>query len=189
MTRSTDDDDASLTARCLGGDAAAWKALVHRYQRLVYAVAQRARLDDHGIADVFQTVFARLIEHLPRLRQPERLQAWIVTTAKRESLLQHRRGQRTISMTPEDETDATRWDGVDDSPLPEQVLIELQQASQLRAALERMDVRCRELLLLLFRDDDETLPYEEVARRMGMPIGSIGPTRSRCIEKLREILE
>ncbi len=189
MGGPTDEDDASLVARCLRDEGTAWETLVRRYQRLVFAIVRRAGLDEHAAADVFQTVFARLIEHLPRLRQPERLQAWIVTTAKRESIAQSAKGRRTVSLTPTDDEDGARAvdEVADDSPLPEEALIELQQVNQVRLALERLDSRCRELLLLLFRDEDDSVPYDEVARRMAMPVGSIGPTRSRCIEKLRAL--
>jgi RNA polymerase sigma factor (sigma-70 family) len=188
VTRLIDEDDASLASRCVRGEAAAWTALVQRYQRLVYAIARRAGLDDHAVADVFQTVFARLVEHLPRIRQSDRLQAWIVTTAKREAISQHRRAKMTVSMTPaSDDEDATQWDIADESPLPEDVLIELQQLDLLRKALEALDGRCRDLLTMLFRDRDEAIPYDEVARLMGMPVGSIGPTRARCLDKLRTI--
>lgn len=184
-----EDDDATLVARCRRGDGEAWAALVQRYQRLVYAVAMRVGHDAHVAADVFQTVFARLVEHLPRIADPNRLQAWIVTTAKREALLLRRRGERTVSMTREDEDDASgaapEWELADDDALPEQALDDMQQAHRLRLALERLDRRCRELLALLFRDEDETVAYDEVARRMDMPIGSIGPTRARCLAKLR----
>ena len=86
MPEPAPEDDAALVARCRSGDGAAWAALVRRYQRIVYAIAMRTGADEHAAADVFQTVFARLHEHLPRLSPPERLQAWIVTTAKREAL-------------------------------------------------------------------------------------------------------
>lgn len=186
MTRLADEDDAALAARCVRGEAAAWEALVRRYQRLVYAIVRRAGLDEHAAADVFQTVFARLIEHLPRLRQAERLQAWIVTTAKRESIALSVRGRRTVSLTPEDDAQAVD-EVADAAPLPDEALGELQQLHQLRLALERLDSRCRELLLLLFRDADEAVPYDEIARRMAMPVGSIGPTRARCLDKLRAL--
>ena len=191
MTERDHEDDASLVTRCLRGEGAAWETLVERYQRLVYAVARRAGLDEHAAADVFQPVFARLIQHLPRIEEPRRLQAWIVTTAKREALLQCRRGKRTMSMTrPDDARDeAPEWDIADDSPLPEDVLADLQQVHHLRLALERLDDRCRELLQMLFADDDEKMPYEEVARRLGMSLGSIGPTRSRCLDKLRRLVD
>ncbi len=97
------DDDASLVARCRQGEAAAWAALVGKYQRLVYAVVMPVGFDEHGAADVFQTVFARLLLHLPKLEHPDRLQAWIVTTAKREALRRRQVGQRTVSLTRDDE--------------------------------------------------------------------------------------
>jgi len=191
MTGLADEDDAALVARCRRGEAAAWEALVHRYQRLVYAIVRRTGLDEHAAADVFQTVFARLVAHLPRIADPQRLQAWIVTTAKREVLLALRRGQRTVSMTRDDDADgeAAEWDVADDAPLPEDALAELQQLDGLRRALDRMDARCRDLLLMLFRDDSDKLPYEEVAQRLGLSVGSIGPTRARCLGKLRGLVD
>lgn len=187
---ATEPDDATLVARCRRGDGEAWAALVRRYQRLVYAVVLRGGLDEHAAADVFQTVFSRLLQHLPRIAEPQRLQAWIVTTAKRELLLQRRLGQRTVSMTvddPEGEGGTSpAWDLADPDPLPEQALEALQQAHRVRLALERLDERCRTLLSLVFRDEDEALPYDEVARRMAMPVGSIGPTRARCLAKLKQ---
>jgi RNA polymerase sigma factor (sigma-70 family) len=183
-------DDAALVSRCLDGDAAAWDALVRRYQRLVYAIALRASLDEHGAADVFQTVFARLVQFLPRISEPAKLQAWIVTTAKREVLLLRRRADRTVPMTvPGDDVSAgpPGWEIADDSPLPDEALDELQQLAQVRLALERLDKRCRRLLLELF-GDNEKVAYDNVALRLGIPRGSIGPTRSRCLAKLRSSL-
>ena len=191
MTGLAEEDDATLVARCRRGEAAAWEALVHRYQRLVYAIARRVGQDEHAAADIFQTVFARLLVHLPRIADPQRLQAWIVTTAKREALLALRRGQRTVSMTRVDDggDDAPEFDVADDSPLPEDVLADLQQQELVRRALDRLDARCRELLRMLFRDDDDKLPYEEVAQRLRMSVGSIGPTRARCLAKLRGLVD
>ena len=76
----------------------------------------------------------------------------------------------------------------DPSPIAEQVLDELQQQHRLRLALEKLDARCRELLLLVFRDDDDALSYDEVARRLAIPVGSVGPTRARCLGKLRTLV-
>lgn len=192
-TRAETDSDTALVGRCRQGEAAAWALLVRRYQRLVYAVAMRTGMDEHGAADIFQTVFARLLEHLPRLAQPERLQAWIVTTAKREALRVRHVGQRTLSMT---RTEDEEGDGqgledtlTDETPLAEEALSALQQQHLLRLGLDRLDERCRALLQLLFRDDDEHVGYDEVARRLAMPVGSIGPTRSRCLGKLRKLME
>jgi RNA polymerase sigma factor (sigma-70 family) len=119
MHDSESQDDAALIARCRQGDGAAWAALVRRYQRIVYAIVRRAGADEHAAADVFQTVFSRLLEHLPRLTQPDRLQAWIVTTAKREALRARHLAQRTVSMTrADDATGAALEDTLrDDAPL------------------------------------------------------------------------
>lgn len=183
---SPGDDDARLVAACLRREPAAWRALVARYQRLVFAIVRRAGLDEAAAADVFQTVFVRLLAHLPRLAEPSRLQAWIVTTAKREALLQRRRGQRTVSMYDDDGN--ADIDPADDALLPEQLLDDLQQQARVRQAVARLDERCRALIELLFRDDDSRLPYDDVARRLGMPVGSLGPTRARCLDKLRRLV-
>ena len=188
---SPPDDDASLVARCLQGEAAAWAVLVRRYQRLVYAIVVRAGLDEHAAADVFQTVFACLLPFLPRLTQPDRLRAWIVTTAKREALRVRHLGRRTVSMTAPDDAPGEGLEDTlpDDTPLAEDALSALQQLDLLRAGLDRLDARCRDLLLLLFGDDDERPAYDEVARRLAMPVGSIGPTRARCLGKLRALVD
>ena len=192
MPEAEPQTDAHLVARCRQGDGSAWRLLVQRYQRLVYAVARRAGLDEHAAADVFQTVFSRLLEALPNISQGDRLRAWIVTTAKRETWRQLRHGRRTVSMTADSDSDAgdTVVDDIaDESPLPEQLLEDLQQLHVLRLAMERLDPRCRSLLTLLFSDPSERLPYEQIAIRINMPAGSIGPTRARCLGKLRGLFE
>jgi RNA polymerase sigma factor (sigma-70 family) len=182
-------EDAALVARCRNGDNNAWTALVKRHQRLVYAIVMRLGLDEHSAADVFQTVFARLVQHLPRIVDPERLQGWIAVTAKREALLQLRRSRRTVSMSrDDDDDDAAEWDFADSASRPGDALELLQQIDRVRHGLDRLDERSRDLLLLLFRAEDEKIPYDEVARRMGMSIGSIGPTRARCLAKLRRLM-
>jgi RNA polymerase sigma factor (sigma-70 family) len=185
------DGDVRLVARCLSGDSGAWAALVQRYQRLVYTVARRAGLDDHAAADVFQAVFERLFKQLGQLRQPERLQAWVVTSAKREALALCRRQARNVSLDAEPAGDEVpdRLSLADDDPLPEQVLDDLQRMHRLRSALDSLDARCKGLLALLFADDDERLPYDEVSQRLDLPVGSIGPTRARCLGKLRKLYE
>jgi RNA polymerase sigma factor (sigma-70 family) len=184
-------EEAELVRRCIAGDAAAWAALVARYQRLVYAIVVRMGLDEHAAADVFQTVFERLVKHLPRLSDPSRLQAWIVTTARREGLRTRSTGRRTESLTRTDADggDELSVDIADDAAGAEAQIEELQQLHLLRLALERLDTRCRELLKLLFGDADERVPYEDVAAQLSVPLGSIGPTRARCLAKLRRLLE
>lgn len=182
--------DAALVAACLRGESAGWEALVRRYQRLVYAVVRRMGMDEHTGADVFQTVFSRLLTHLPRIADPSRLQAWIVTTAKREALLLRQRAERNVSIDIETEDGARAWDPADSAPLTEDVLDELQQQHQVRQALDGLDDRCRKLIEMLFNHDDDTpLAYDLVAHSLNMAVGSIGPTRARCLAKLRRSLE
>ena len=183
-------EDGALVARCRNGDGAAWGELVQRFQRLVYAVVTRAGLDEHTAADVFQTVFERLLAHLPKLEHPERIHAWVVTTAKREALRVRHLGHRNVSMT---RTDDASGEGIedtlaDDAPLAEDMLDELQQLDLLRRGMDRLDARCRDLLTLVFRDEDDQLGYVDVARQLVMPVGSVGPTRARCVDKLRRLV-
>lgn len=179
-------DDVALVHACLDEDAGAWRALVARYQRFVYAIALRCGLDESAAADVFQSVFERLHANLPQLRQPDRLQAWIGTTAKREALRLRQRAAREIAIDPD------QPGGLDDlpsdDPLPEVALAELQLLDRLRQALDRLDDRCRALLTAIFLEADEEPAYREIAARLGMPIGSLGPTRARCLQKLRQLL-
>lgn len=181
-------DDAALVARCKAGDESAWRSLVKRYQRLVYAIVRRMDMDEHACADVFQTVFSRLYENLPRIEDPSRLQAWIVTTAKREGLLQRRRALRHVSFTPIDDEDEASIDIEDEAARPDEATERLQMANLVRNALEALDVRCRDLLTMLYADD-EAVPYDEIAARLAIPVGSIGPTRARCLAKLRGLVE
>ena len=135
-------------------------------------------------------MFARLLLHLPGLAQPERVQAWVVTTAKREALRQRQQARRHTSLTRADDAEGDGLEDslADDSPLAEDALAQLQQLDLLRAGLDRLDQRCRDLLLLLFNDDDAGPAHGEVARRLAMPVGSIGPTRARCLGKLRKLM-
>lgn len=186
--------DAELVAHCRGGQEAAWRVLVARYQRLVFTVPRRAGLGDADAADVFQATFSALFEQLDTLQQADRLHAWLVTTARRQTLqqLQRLRRHAAVPLGGARRTD----DGVDESPDvpdedalgPPERLEELQAQDRVRRALETLDGRSRELLSYLYLSDPP-LAYEEVAERMGMALGSVGPTRNRCMDKLRRALE
>ncbi|WP_374676148.1 RNA polymerase sigma factor [Ideonella sp.] len=189
-------NDADLVRACQRGSPAAWRTLVQRYQRLIYTVPRRAGLDEHEAADVFQVAFTALWQQLPRLQQPERVQAWLVTTARRETLRRLRQRQREAPLAAavggptEDETgnpaDAEPVDH--DALLPAEQLQALQAQQQVQRAMARLDARSRELLSYLYLSDPP-LSYEEVAGRMGMALGSVGPTRARCLDKLRQALQ
>jgi RNA polymerase sigma factor (sigma-70 family) len=183
--------DAELVHRCREGHQAAWSMLVRRFQRLVFTVPRRAGLSEEQAADVFQVVFSRLFEHLDRLDDPSRVQAWLVTTAKRESLRLRELGRRVVDLAPAADADDDGGDPLDrfasDSPLPEDLLADLQQQDRLARAVAQLDERSRRFVELLFLQEDP-LPYTEIAARLGIAEGSIGPTRARCLEKLRTIL-
>jgi RNA polymerase sigma factor (sigma-70 family) len=193
MTLPQDPSDAELVARCREGQQAAWSMLVRRFQRLIYTVPRRAGLNDEQAADVFQTVFSRLHENLSKLDDGSRVHAWLVTTAKRESLRVLEQSRRLVSLAPPGDGDDAGADEdpmdrlPDEGPLPEELLSTLQQHDRLRQAVDRLDPRARQFVELLFLQD-EPLPYSEIARRLGIAEGSIGPTRARVLEKLRTLL-
>lgn len=174
------DDAAELVERCLRGDAAAWRAFVDRYTRLVWSVIRRHRLDDADAEDVHQTVFASAISNLESLRDAERLVAWLSTTTRRECWKTLRRRDRLRpSMLPEDLASST-----DEGTLG---IESLERRQIVRESLVELGGRCQRLLEALFSVPGEP-SYPEIAARLDMPIGSIGPTRARCLGRLAEIL-
>ena len=183
--------DDELLQRCRAGQAAAWSTLVRRYQRLIYTIPLRAGLGEEAAADVFQITFARLFEHLDRIQDASRVRAWLVTTAKRESLSlleqQHRRAEETLDGDPDDPDTDRLAQLPDPSPVAEDQLAELQDQDRLRRAVDRLDPRSRQFVELAFLQD-EPLSYSELAVRLGIAEGSIGPTRVRCLDKLRRLL-
>lgn len=182
--------DEKLLKDCRSGDASAWETLVNRYQRLIYAIARRAGLDRDQSAEVFQEVFTTLLEKLDDITQPERLHAWLVTTARRKTwrlLSRESRWQKPAAMAEEEEADQLEA-LPDGAALPDEVLVRLEEQHRVRQALSALDERCRKLLTLLFYSP-EPPPYAEVAAAIGAKEGSIGPTRARCLQKLLRLLE
>lgn len=181
-------DDERLVLACRQGDEDAWETLVHRYQRFVYSIPRRAGLDSDLAADVFQQVFATLCEHLHRLEQPGRVKAWLGTTARRESWRVNRQFRAThpLPNVSDDEEDGVA-DIPDESFLPEDVLMQMEAQDRVRAAVDSLDERHRTLMLLLFYQP-EPMSYAEIAETLGVSEGSIGPTRARCLQKLRKVL-
>jgi RNA polymerase sigma factor (sigma-70 family) len=183
-----DDSDLQLVSDCRQGDQLAWEKLVRRYQRLIYAIPRRAGLSEDQAAEIFQDVFTTLFEKLDDIEEPERLQAWLVTTTRRRTL-------RTISQMPAtsrlddaaDDLARTAEMLRDESPLPDEQLLVLEEQHRIRTAVAQLDERCQTLVRLLFYQS-EPPSYAEVAEVLGVPEGSIGPTRARCLGKLLRIL-
>jgi len=179
MAESVDTGD--LLARAARGDDDAWREIVARYQRLVYATVWGFRLAPEDAEDVFQETFLRLHRHAARLRNPAGLARWIALTARRLCLdhLERRRVRGEIQMAD---------DYIDPAPEASEQLERLERAQAIREALALLSPRCRVLLEhLYFRA--EPLSYRDIARVLDMPVGSIGPTRARCLESLLRKLE
>ncbi|HYH84340.1 MAG TPA: sigma-70 family RNA polymerase sigma factor [Pyrinomonadaceae bacterium] len=180
--------DEQLLASCRRGEEGAWEALVHRYQRLVYAVPRRAGLDEDAASEIFQEVFTALLESIESIEQPSRLQAWLVTTAKRKTwrAIGRAKAMRHFA-TDENDEQSEMYDLADERVLPDEALAKLEEQHTVRAALGEMDERCRKLLQMLFYRA-EPPPYSEIAAALGTSEGSIGPTRARCLKKLLDVL-
>jgi len=178
-------EDARLVERCLAGDTRAWAALVRRHERLVYAVGRSYRLSDEDLADVFQEVFSALVRGLPKLREPRTLVRWLSSTTQRiaRAIALKRRREAALA-APIDAEPALQAD----LPAAGEELEQLEEQALVRLALGTLPERCRNLLGALYFEDP-TPSYETISRRLGLPIGSLGPTRARCFERLRSAYE
>lgn len=176
--------DGELVSACLEGNSWAWDTLVERYKRLVYSIPMRAGLSEEDAADVFQTVFVSLFEHLHTLRDAQGLAKWLIIAAQRESWTVSRKRRRE----PVDE-DVVLSALASDNPgvTPEQFVSLASDQALILEALERLGGTCKDLLWLLYFDPNEPA-YAQISEQIEMPVGSIGPTRARCLQKMREIL-
>ena len=163
-----------------GGDRLAWDSLVDRYTRLVWSIVRGFRLDEATAGDVSQTVWLRLVENLERIRNPERLASWLATTARNEAIRTKRIYQRTVPT-------AVEFQIVDSDPALDAGMLASERDGEVAAAFATLDEDCQQLLRAVTADPP--IDYETIAEMLGRPIGSIGPTRARCLEKLRRALE
>lgn len=173
---------ADLVQSARSGDKNAWEAIVDRYSNMVWTVARSHRLTAADAADVSQTTWLNLLDHLDDIREPERVGAWLATTARRESLRVIRMGQRQVAMPNEqiDERDHGTHRALDSD------LLEAERDVALWDAFDRLPERCRLILPLLM--GEKSLSYKEFSQALQMPIGSIGPTRQRCLDHLRRLV-
>jgi RNA polymerase sigma factor (sigma-70 family) len=177
------DDVARLLERAAAGEQAAWNEIVDRYTNLLWSVGRAHRLDTAAINDIVQTTWLRLLESLGRIREPERLAGWLATTARRECLAVLRHGRR----------EDAGWSDDDFAELPDEKapaldlsLLTDERDSVLWSCFVKLSAQCQKLLRVLMAVDPQS--YAEVSAGMGMPIGSIGPTRMRCIGVLRKLV-
>ena len=186
-------DDEVLLTRCRRGDERAWGTLVARYERLVHAIPLNLGLGPDDAADVTQASFAALLRSIDTIDTPGRISAWLSTVAKRESIriIERRTRERALGERVQGEARSDGGDhGVDDA-MPA-VAADDERVHQLAAdvewvhqGLQQVSSRCREVLTTLYFSG---ITYEEAATRLGMPIGSLGPTRGRCLDRLRAVL-
>lgn len=174
-----------LLRGCRRGDARSWNTLVERFQGLVYSIPRRMGLSDDDSSDVFQATFTALFKHVDRIESASTIPKWLSTTASRESfrLIRQRRNQSVIDIEDQTLEDVLK---AEDVAVDEQVL-KAEMAELISAGLSSISPKCQELLQLLYRADE--VSYQDISDQLGMPIGSIGPTRARCLEKLRSVLE
>ena len=183
-----EESDMQLVLACRRGDQVAWERLIRRYQRLIYAIPLRAGLDEDHAAEIFQDVFTTLFQKLNDIEEPEKLQAWLVTTTRRKTLHEISRAQvRRSHVTTDEPTQVTTFIR-DEAPLPDEQLVILEEQHHIRTALSSLDSRCRRLLEMLFYLA-EPPSYADIAASLGIPEGSIGPTRARCLAKLLRLLK
>ena len=174
-------DLAALVEEAAGGSQEAWNALVDRFASTVWAIARGHRLNQSDAADVFQTTWLRLVEHLDKIQQPDRVGAWLATTARHESLRVLRMGGRQVPNGADFETiPDTRSERAPDADL-----ISSEQSRVINDLVELLPVRSQTLLRLL--SADSPLSYKDISEALSMPIGSIGPTRARALDQLRRL--
>ena len=178
-----------LVKAAAAGDEMAWRSLVEEFSSLVWAIARGFRLSPADAGDVYQTVWLRLAEHLGRIQNPDQLGAWLATTARRESLRLVRSRARSIPMDDAALSDLMRADEAS----PEQAVLEAEQArleseraKQLWRAFSELSARCQQLLRVLMAKHRPS--YTEAAAALDVPVGSVGPTRARCLQQLRRLM-
>jgi RNA polymerase sigma factor (sigma-70 family) len=173
---STEDDH--LIAACLNGDEHAWRTLLERYNRLIYTIPLRFGFS-HGVAEeIFQEVCIIVLEKLVTLQEPARFRSWLITIVRRVCLQRLRDQNNDVAIDDFVEEELT-------APAPERFVLETEQRAALLTALNQLDERCQTLLRALFFEQP-ALSYEAIAHLLMTPLGSVGPLRARCLERLRQ---
>ncbi len=170
-----------LLDRCLRGDQAAWGAVIDQYSGLVYGIARRCGLREHECDDVAQSVFGTLVRRLSTIRDRAALAGWLATAAKREAWRVKKHASRAQSQGEGPAPFVAEASG------PDEAIEALERAQRVRDALEELGQRCRDLLSAVASAVGK-VDYAALSGRLGIPVGSIGPTRARCLARLAELL-
>lgn len=174
-------DDLSLKLKAAAsGDEEAWQSLVIRFRSLLLSVARNSGCNADQAEDALQNTWLRLFEQVNRIREPEAIRGWLATTVRRESWRIVRESRREVLTDRHDDHDIPECDS------PEGAVLVAEQREVLMEALSDLTPRARRLLAALVSDSPR---YEEISRALGIPVGSIGPTRQRAIKQLRRSLK
>ena len=176
-------DIPRLVQRAAEGDRWAWERLVDQYARLIWAMTRDFRLVESDAADVAQATWLRLLEHIDRLEYPDRVGSWLAATARNECLRSVAARKRVVLV----HNDVDLKGNVVPGPEIDERLLADERAQAVREALSRLPARWQRLLELLMSDPPAS--YAEISDELGLPVGSIGPTRGRCLDRLRELLQ
>jgi len=174
--------DARLIRGCLNGDDRAWSALIDKYKNLIYSIPRKYGAGPVDAADIFQAVCLELFSELPRLRKRSAFRSWLITVAAHQSF----QWKRKIARRAEDELTFEDEQRLDTGP-PADLVEQVQREQVLRDAVAQLPPRCREMITMLFYREPP-LPYRDVARQLGLAIGSIGFIRARCLKRLERII-
>ncbi len=179
--------DEELVRACRDGDESAWEEITFKYQKLLFSIPRRAGLSHDLAADVLQDVFTTLFIKLDSLEKPEFLRAWLITTTRHKTIHLISRETKGRPRSIDDQENDAAFEVIDKAPLADEVLVTLERQNQIETALTEIDERCRQLLVMLYLDDNK-VPYSEIVEKLDIPLGSIGPTRARCLQKLLKFL-
>lgn len=175
-------DIAELVRGAAAGDRRAWERLVDQYARLIWSITTEFKLTESDAADVSQTTWLRLLEHIDRIQHPDRVGSWLAATARNECLRSLAARKRVVlAQDDEDLTDVA----ASGAEIDEGILAD-ERDQVVRDAVSRLPGRWQRLIELLMADPPTS--YTEISDQLGLPVGSIGPTRGRCLERLRVLL-
>ena len=173
-----------LVAQCLAGDERAWNMLLDRYKNLIYSIPMRYGAPHQDAADIFQAVCLDLFNELPKLRDAEALQGWLIRVTTHKCYHWMRQSTGEDGNVSEHQLESVT--GPD--PVPAEVIAEIEREQIVREAIASLPDRCRKMIEMLFFEQPP-IPYDEVARRLNLAKGSIGFIRGRCLKRLKKVLE
>ncbi len=179
--------DEELVAACRRGDEAAWEMIVLKYQKMLFSIPRRAGLGVDLASDVLQDVFLTLFQKLDTLEQPQFLRVWLTTTTRHKTIHLIQRETRGRPKSLDEMKEESFFEFPDKAPLPDEVLINLEKEISIEKAMSQMDERCRRLISMLYLEQEQ-VSYTEISAILEIPLGSIGPTRARCLQKLIKLL-